>query len=298
MKNVLIAAMPGEAAPSRRLAAALDADVCEIDVHRFPDGESRVRAPRAGTTTILYQSLDRPNEKLIELGLAASALRNLGARRLVLVAPYLCYMRQDKAFQRGEAVSQRFVGELLARWFDRIVTMEPHLHRVDTLDDVFPETETTAISASALLADLIRRDGHGSATLIVGPDSESRRWVAAVASDVGAPFFVLEKTRRGDADVSVSNDDAAPVAGRRVCLVDDVASTGQTLTEAGKLLKEQGAALVEALVVHALLGDSELERMRQAGIDRIRSTDSVAHPTNAIEIAPLLAEALALEGKV
>lgn len=296
MKGILVAAMPEEEAPAGRLAAALNAEFCQIDVHCFPDGESRVRAPRAKVTTILYQSLNRPNEKLIELGLAASALRDLGASRLVLVAPYLCYMRQDKAFRPGEAISQRFVGRLLAQWFDRIVTIEPHLHRTKTLGEVFPGAETIALSASTLFADLIRSDGHAHDVLIVGPDSESRRWKDALAKALGAPSMVLRKFRRGDSDVSIAMDEGAPIAGRRVYFVDDVASTGQTLIGAAKALKGKGAARVEALVVHALFGKAELERMHQAGIARIRSTDSVAHPTNAIEVAPLLAEALAQEG--
>lgn len=296
MKDILIAAMPGEAAPAGRLAGALNAEFCEIDIHHFPDGESRVRAPRVERTTILYQSLNRPNEKLIELGLAASALRDRGASRLVLVAPYLCYMRQDKAFQGGEAVSQRFVGRLFAQWFDRIVAIEPHLHRTKTLDEVFPGTQTTALSASALFADLIRSDGRADDVLIVGPDSESRRWKEAVAKELDARSMVLKKSRRGDSDVSITIDEGAPVARRRVYLVDDVASTGQTLIEAAKLLQEKGAAHVEALVVHALFGDADLQRMKAAGIKRIRSTDSVAHPTNAVGVAPLLAAALAEEG--
>jgi ribose-phosphate pyrophosphokinase len=47
--------------------------------------------------------------------LAVEALRRNGAKRLVLVAPYLCYMRQDIAFQPGEAISQKAIGGLLAR---------------------------------------------------------------------------------------------------------------------------------------------------------------------------------------
>lgn len=296
MNDTLVAAMPGEGAPAGRLAAILKVHFCEIDVHHFPDGESRVRAPRAGATTILYNSLDRPNEKLIELGLAASALRDLGACRLVLVAPYLCYMRQDKPFQPGEAVSQRFIGALLANWFDRIVTVEPHLHRTKSLDEVFPDTETTALSAAPLLAELIRRDGDLEGAMIVGPDSESRPWTEAVAKAAGAPFFVLDKVRRGDSDVSITMGDDAPVSGRRVYLIDDVASTGGTLSAAANVLQKKGATRVEALVAHALFGEADLRRMAAAGIARVRSTDSAAHAANAIEIAPLLAGALSEEG--
>ena len=99
--------------PARRLATALGADFRGIEQRRFPDGESLVRtAPEAGAA-VLYCSLDHPNDRLVDLLLASSALRDSGVRSIVLVAPYLCYMRQDVAFQPGEAVSQKVVARLL-----------------------------------------------------------------------------------------------------------------------------------------------------------------------------------------
>ncbi|MGE0410081.1 MAG: ribose-phosphate diphosphokinase [Amphiplicatus sp.] len=297
MSALLVAAMPGEAAPAQGLAKALKAPCVEVDVHHFPDGESRVRVPAASPTAILYCSLNDPNAKLIEVALAASALRDLGASRLVLVAPYLCYMRQDTAFRKGEAVSQRVIGEFLAGYFERVVTIEPHLHRIGSLADVFPDTETNALSAAPLLAALIRRDGDISRALIAGPDAESQPWAEALAVEIRAPHLVLQKARRGDSDVSISLPGDAAVSGRRIYLVDDVLSTGATLAAAAKALRDAGAESIEGLVVHALCGEDDLRRLRQAGITRIRSTDSVKHPTNAIECAPILTAALTEEGR-
>ena len=296
MTGLLIAAMPGENAPATRLAAAMNTPMQEVAVHRFPDGESRVRAISAAKTTIIYCSLDRPNEKLVELALAASALRDLGAERLVLAAPYLCYMRQDAAFEKGEAVSQRTIGRMLSNWFDCIVTIEPHLHRVRSLHEVFPNTETTAISAAPLLGQLIKKICSDVASaLIVGPDLESQKWAKAVAFELGASCAVLKKTRKGDKSVSVSLSDNAIVAGKRVYLVDDVASTGETLAAAALLVKSNGAQRIEALIVHALFDETADRHMHKAGLSHLWSTDSVRHPTNAIEVAPLLADALSKE---
>jgi len=288
--------MPGESAPATRLAVAMNTPMQEIAVHRFPDGESRVRAMSAAKTTIVYCSLDRPNEKLIELALAASALRDLGAERLVLVAPYLCYMRQDTAFTKGEAVSQRVIGRMLSNWFDRVVTIEPHLHRIRSLHEVFPDMETTAVSAAPLLAQLIRNNcSDVSSAVIVGPDLESQKWAEAVAAEVGTSCAILQKTRSGDKSVAVSLNGHATVAGKQVFLVDDVASTGETLAAAARLLHSISAQKLEALIVHALFDEDADRHMRNAGLSRLWSTDSVRHPTNAIEIAPLLAGALSKE---
>ena len=106
----------------------------EIAIHAFPDGEMRVTVGPASATTIIYASLDRPNDKLIALMFAAEALRRGGAKRLVLVAPYLCYMRQDTAFHEGEAISQKVIGPFLARYIDRVITVDAHLHRTPDIE--------------------------------------------------------------------------------------------------------------------------------------------------------------------
>ena len=91
------------------------------------------------STAILYVPLDQPNEKIVSVLFATEALRRNGAERVVLVAPYLCYMRQDAAFQEGEAISQRVIGHLFAGIFDRIVTVDAHLHRTAKLLKCFSE---------------------------------------------------------------------------------------------------------------------------------------------------------------
>lgn len=275
-----------------RLAGILGLPRVEIELHRFPDGESRVRVPSAARRILLYRSLDRPNDKLVELMLAASALRDSGTDRLTLVAPYLCYMRQDMAFHPGEAVSQRVVCGFLDRLFDAVVTVEPHLHRIDTLAAVFASAQATALSATGLLAAELRGDGVDPATVLVGPDAESRQWVEALAQATGLPFLLGEKRRAGDRDIRISLPGIERVRGRPALLIDDMVSTGRTLAECATLLRAAGAAHVEALVVHALYGAEDAAALSAAGIARIRSADGVPHPSNAVPLAPLLAEAL------
>ena len=120
----LVLGFPEGEVQARALAEAAGLPYAGVAVHRFPDGESRVRLPpELPERLVIYRSLDHPNDKLVELALAAAAARELGARDLSLVAPYLCYMRQDKAFVPGEAVSQRIVGALLAGWIGMLVTV-------------------------------------------------------------------------------------------------------------------------------------------------------------------------------
>lgn len=281
---------------SRRFGAALARETgarlhC-VRVHRFPDGESRVRV-RAPTlaNAALVRSLDAPDAKLVETLLAADALRRAGARRVTLVAPYLPYMRQDTVFAPGDAISQRVVGDLLGRGFDRVLTVEAHLHRIRRLGEVFP-CPARSLPAAPAIAQWLRRAAPRA--LVVGPDAESAPWVRALARAAQVPWLVAAKRRLGDAHVRVE----VPAWPQRrapalAVIVDDIASSGATLAATARALRHAGAGRVWVVVVHALFATGALSRIGRAGVTRIVSCDTVAHPSNAIRVAPLVARALA-----
>jgi ribose-phosphate pyrophosphokinase len=271
------------------LAHAAGLPARAIGRHRFPDGELKLTLPvPLPSTAIVLRSLHRPNEKLVELVLIADAARALGVRRLVLVAPYLAYMRQDMAFEPGEAVSQRIVGRLLGERYDEVITVDPHLHRIAALDEAVPARRAIALSAAPLIGACL---GDGEPRpLLLGPDSESAQWVQAAAGD-RLDHAVCIKHRAGDNDVRIDLP-ATPLAGRHIVLVDDVASTGGTLVECARMAYAAGAVRVDAAVTHALLDAAAEARLAAAGVGRLMSTDTVPHPSNRIPVAGLIAAAL------
>ncbi len=198
MSDCVLQCLPSAAREARQLAGRLDLGMSTIAVHRFPDEELRVTVGAAAPTTILYTPLDRPSDKLLAVLFAAEALRRGGAKRLVLVAPYLCYMRQDAAFHAGEAISQKVVGRLLAGAVDRVVTVDAHLHRTKHIEDVFPGIAADDLSAMPAIFETLRMSGVDPATVVVGPDEESEPWVAELAGLLGAAHTVGRKVRRGD----------------------------------------------------------------------------------------------------
>ena len=276
---------------AQALAAALGLPAALVHRHAFPDGETRLRLPPVPPAeVIVLRGLQQPNAKLTELWLAAAGARELGARRLTLVSPYLAYMRQDMAFTPGEVVSQRHVGALLAHAFDRIVTVDPHLHRVSTLDAVLPGGSSTVLTAAPLLGRWVAQQVPSA--LLLGPDEEAGQWVRVAGEAAGLAHAVCRKQRHGDRAVAVSLP-AVPVAGRAVVLLDDVASTGGTLASAARGVLAAGAASVDVAVTHALfVGDAQAQ-LSAAGVGRIWSTDCVPHASNVVSIVPLLARALA-----
>jgi ribose-phosphate pyrophosphokinase len=279
-----------DTASAQRLAQAAGLALACISRHRFPDGELKLRLPpELPARVVLLRTLNDPNEKLTELLLVAQAARSLGACQLTLVTPYLAYMRQDMAFTPGEVVSQRIVGRFLAGLFDAVITVDPHLHRVATLQEAVPVPQAVVLSGAPLLAHKIA--AHHTNPLLIGPDEESAQWIAQAAQVHGFDFGVCRKVRHGDREVQIELPDT-DVRGRAVVLLDDVASSGRTLAGAARLLLAAGAASVDVAVTHALFAGDALQVILEAGVGRVWSTDTIQHPSNTVSMANAIAQAL------
>lgn len=292
MSKAIIHGLPPAIDDAQRLASRLGVAMHPIEVHRFPDGELRVTVGTVSETTIVYAPLDQPNDKLLALLFAAEAYRREGAGRLVLVAPYLCYMRQDAAFRKGEAINQKVVGPLLAGSFDRVITVDAHLHRTKNIKDVFPRIESDDLSAMPAIADVLRVGDLSSETVVVGPDEESGPWVGDLAGRLGLDHAVARKSRRGDRSVEITFADPGLFKGRPALLIDDIVSSGGTLIACAKALRAAGVTTIDAVITHALFAPELTGEFLRAGIRSVRSTDSVPHPTNAIALDGVLAAAL------
>jgi ribose-phosphate pyrophosphokinase len=284
----IIFALPGADALAARLAADMGGEVGRVIVHTFPDGESLVRldADVDARCVIFAGSLDHPNGKTLALLFAADAACDLGASKVLLVAPYLGYMRQDARFRPGEAITSRTFAAVLSPFFDAMITVDPHLHRINSLGEIY-RMPAFVVSSAPRIAAWVRE--HVPNPLVVGPDSESAQWVTAIAAEAGAPYTVLSKTRHGDHDVSVSLPDAAQWHGRNPVLIDDIISTGHTLIQAAQSLRAAGMAPPVCVGVHALFAGGAYERLLAGGVARVVTCDTIPHVSNAISVqAPLV----------
>lgn len=290
MKSLYV--MPGNEALGRSIRNALETRTGSIQVRRFPDGESYVRVldEPDGEDAFVLCSLDRPDAKLVPLALLSGVLRELGARSVTLIAPYLAYMRQDQRFNAGEALSALHFARLLGAHFDGLVTVDPHLHRIPSLDAIF-SIPTRVVHAAPALAEWVAR--HAADGVLIGPDAESGQWVSEVARRAGVPWTVLEKVRQGDRDVSVSAPALERWPDRRPVLVDDIISTAHTMAAAIRHIRAARRTPVACLATHAVFAAEAWEVLRDAGASRVVTTNTIAHPTNAVDLGPALAAALA-----
>jgi ribose-phosphate pyrophosphokinase len=294
MRRQMIVAMPGNGAMADALAAGTGADLGELELRSFPDGETylRILSDVAGRDIALVCTLDRPNDKIMPLLFAAATARELGAAKVELVAPYLAYMRQDRRFKPGEAVTSREAARLFSEAFDGLVTVDPHLHRYGSLAEIYSIPARVA-QAAPLISQWIR--ANVTQPLIIGPDSESKQWVAAVAQDAGVPYTVLEKLRRGDRDVQITVRNLDQMAGRTPVLVDDIISSGRTMIETVRGVAAHGGAAPVCIAVHGVFADHADQLLAAAGA-RVVTCNTIPHPSNAINVAPLLVRALKSDG--
>ncbi|TND07205.1 MAG: ribose-phosphate pyrophosphokinase [Bacteroidetes bacterium] len=282
MKTILFC-FPGNEVLAKKLSEKPGFAIGGLEIRQFPDGESYVRiiSNVKDCRSILICSLDRPDNKLLPLYFTCRALKELGSSRVELVAPYLAYMRQDKRFHPGEAVTSDAFAALLSGFVDRLVTVDPHLHRHHSLAEIY-SIPTSLVHAAEPISQWIKNNIQKS--LLIGPDEESRQWVEAVAKAAGAPFEVLLKNRKGDRDVDVSIPDVEKYHDHIPVLVDDIISTAHTMIETVKHLNELRMKPPVCIGVHPVFAGDAYAELKAAGTGEIISCNTIIHPSNKIDL--------------
>ena len=286
----LVLTYPGSSSVAEGLCRSLPAEAVAFAMRRFPDGETYLRIESAvrGCAVALVCTLRDPDTRFLPLAFMADTLRELGARQVGLVAPYLAYMRQDRRFLTGEAVTSATFARLLSAQFDWLVTVDPHLHRRHALGEIYT-IPTEAVHAAPLLTAWIR--SHVPQPLVIGPDAESEQWVREVAEGIPCPYLVLEKVRHGDQTVLVSKvPEILRWADRTPVLVDDIISSAATMSATVRQWSEAGLAPPVCLGVHGVFGENAYETLQQAGAGRIVTTNSISHVSNEIDVSSALLE--------
>ncbi len=232
-------------------------------------------------------TLFHPNDWILNLFLLADALKLQGAKRVGLLAPYLSYMRQDKVFQPGEALTSKIFANLLSTYFSYLVTVEPHLHRYHNLRDIY-SVPTTVVKATPLIAEWIRANVENP--FLIGPDEESVQWVKEIAGEF--PYIVLKKIRDKDGHVEINWPEIKDVGKKTLVLIDDIISSGATMLQALHHLKDNGISAPTCIAIHAIFGENSYQKLQDLGVKEIVTSNSISHPSNQIDLSPPLARAL------
>jgi ribose-phosphate pyrophosphokinase len=278
--------MPGNEELADALAVLTGSEAGRIETRSFPDGETYVRVHDVPSDReFLICTLPRPDEQFLPLIYAARAMRDTGAKEITLVAPYLAYLRQDRQFTSGEAVSSRIFAELISREFDALITVDPHLHRYKDLNEIYG-IPTLVVPTSETIAGWVR--SNVESPVIVGPDEESLQWVERVARSADCPWAVFRKERLGDRSVRLAPPTLDTLRRRTPVFIDDIVSSGATMISAAKILLGAGLRPGFCIAVHALFDinvSTELEGLFQ----KVLTFDTIPNNLSRFEVAPLIA---------
>lgn len=287
----IVFALPGNEQMAHNIAVAIHADEGKMTIRQFPDGETyiRVQSDVNNRRTILVCTLASPDTKILPLYFLSKTLKSLGAIETCLIAPYLAYMRQDKVFKDGEGVTSEYFATLISGLADSLITVDPHLHRRESLSEIY-SIPCKVIHASALISKYIME--YISNPLLIGPDAESEQWVSDIAKNANAPFIILKKTRLGDIDVKISVPQIEKFKNHTPVLVDDIISTARTMIETVRHLRNAGMIAPVCIGVHPVFAGNAFKDLLNSGVAKIVSSNSIAHSSNQIDLAYVLANEL------
>lgn len=288
MKTILFS-LPGNEVLTELLVTKMKAEVGQATMRKFPDGESytRILSEVKDKCVVLVCTLHEPDEKLLPLYFLSHTAKSLGATCTCLIAPYLAYMRQDKVFNEGEGITSGFFGKLISGFADSMTTVDPHLHRISALSEVY-HIPNKVIRAADAISDWIKENVEYP--VLIGPDSESEQWVSEVAKNANAPFTVLQKVRHGDRDVEVSVPDVEKYKNATPVLVDDIISTARTMIETVQHLKMAGMKPPICVGIHAVFSGNAYQDLLDSGVQKIVTCNTIPHPSNAIDLSDILAK--------
>jgi len=278
------------------ICAHLGIDLGDAAVEKFSDGETCVKINEniRGSDIFVFQPTFPPASNLMELLIMIDAVRRASARRVTAVIPYYGFQRQDRKDQPRVPITAKLVANLITTaGADRVMTMDLHSAQIQGFFDI----PFDHLYAAPVLVDYYLRR-QISNVVVVAPDIGSVKMARAYAKRLSASLAIVDKRRPRPDAVEMMNV-IGEVDGKNVVIFDDIVSTGSTLVEAAKALKEAGAEEIYAAATHGVLCGNAGQLIADSPVKELVVTDSIPHDpaslpprVRVLSVAPLLAEAI------
>lgn len=265
-----------------KLSSLMQIPLARVTRRRFADGELYVKIEESLDETIMVGST-YPDQGIVDILLTHNAIKNAGSKRQILVVPYFGYARQDSMFQPYEAISAKVVADLLYERFEKIFVV--NMHSPEGM--AFLKDKGIEIRSEVIIGEQVALDGND---IVVSPDDGFLDEAKNVGRVSGLGAMALEKKRISDTKVQINVPENSNLNGKKIALVDDLISTGGTILEASKILKQQGASRINVYCIHGLFisGTS-----KYAGfVDNISTTDTIEGPFSKISVSNIIAAKL------
>jgi ribose-phosphate pyrophosphokinase len=299
VKNNNLVVLGGNSNPGllREICSQLGIAPGKAEVGRFPEGEIRVQIQqniRGRDVFIVQSTCTPPNDHIMELLILIDAARRASASRVTAVLPFFGYARQDRKDRPRVPITAKLVANLITEaGADRVLTMDLHAGQIQGFFDI-PVDHLYSIN---VLADYFKKKKLKN-LVVASPDVGGLKMARAYSKVLNATLAIVDKRRENDRQTHVMNI-IGEVKGRNVLMVDDLVSTAGSMVEAVHALKKAGALEVYAGVVHPVLADPAVQRIRQSEIKELVVTNSIPVPPEkqipqirVLSVAKLLAEAI------
>jgi len=276
---------------ARKVSKKIKANLIKSEVKVFPDGESKItlKGKFSKNKTIVIQSVYPPvDSNLIQLlSIISKAKEN--SNEVIAVIPYLGYARQDREFLPGEIVTMKVLGSLFKGvGLSKIIVIDIH-SKIGLKQFKIKSENLTAIPDLVKHFKKIKMENP----LIVSPDQGGKERAEKFAKESNLDFIALQKFRdRKTGKVKIKNGDLNDVKGRDLILVDDMISTGGSIVKATEFLKKQKCKRVFVACTHALLINNAEKKIKDAGVTKIISTNSIPGKTSVVDIADTIVKAI------
>jgi ribose-phosphate pyrophosphokinase len=275
---------------ANKIANHLDVQLLQAYLQIFPDGESKIRLDSVSSKKcIIIHSAHPPVDRhLMQLFMLIYKCNKDGAENICVVSPYMGYSRQDKEFIKGEVITLDLIGKILAFiGTNRLVTVD--IHNPNILSKFSFKTDN--ISAVPSLAQYVLDHLKLDNPLVISPDAGGITRAEQLATILNSDMLSLTKTRnRYTGHVITKHEGTISVCDRDVILIDDMVSTGCSIINAVKILKELGSKNVFVLCTHALLLENAAQKLLTIGINDIIATNSVPNPFPRVDLSNILAQ--------
>ncbi|MCM8769839.1 MAG: ribose-phosphate pyrophosphokinase [Candidatus Omnitrophica bacterium] len=273
MNQCLIFSGSASRSLSEKIAAYLEKQLGDIDISRFSDGEISVQIKEnvRGKDVFVVQSTCTPvNENLMELLVMLDAFRRASPKRVTAVLPYFGYARQDRKDKPRVPITAKLVANLLvAAGADRVLTMDLHAPQIQGFFDI----PVDHLFAAPVIVKYFKNKNF-TKPVVVAPDVGSVKMARAFAKHLGAPLAIVDKRRDSPDQISVMHV-IGEVEETQAIIVDDLISTGGTITEAVRILLEKGAAEVYGSCTHAVFSGQAKKLLAESAIKELVITDTI-----------------------
>ena len=299
MKNNNLVVLSGNSNPElfKEICSYLKVPEGKALVTRFPEGEIRVQIQqniRGRDVFIVQSTCTPPNENLMELLILIDAAKRASASRVTAVLPFFGYARQDRKDRPRVPITAKLVANLITfSGADRVLAMDLHAGQIQGFFDI-PVDHLYSIN---VLGDYFKKKKLKN-LVVVSPDVGGLKMARAYSKVLNASLAIVDKRRENERETHVMHI-IGDVKDRNALLVDDLISTGGSLVEAAQALKKGGALDVCAAVVHPVLAEKAVEKVKNSVIKELVVTNSIPISKSkriakikVLSVASLLADAI------